>query len=90
MPIQNASDGREAFDAKGNFMFFGTVGLRRFMVEQFVQTVGVWERLLVGHPGAVDTMSNFQWDSRKPRHPGFESANSLGDLWLWQYLGLHE
>ncbi|KAK7743250.1 hypothetical protein SLS53_004335 [Cytospora paraplurivora] len=36
VPIQNASDGREALEAKGGFKSFGTVGLRRFDIERFL------------------------------------------------------
>lgn len=84
IPIQNVSDGREALEAKGNFKTFGTVGLRRFDVKRFLATVDVWERLLEECPDAINTTFNFQWDSRPPRKPSFESANSLHDIRFWQ------
>lgn len=84
VPIQNASDGREALEAKGGFKMFGTVGLRRFDIERFLETIEVWKRLMEECPDAINTTYNFQWDSRPPRQPGFESANSLHDIRYWQ------
>ncbi|ROW15212.1 hypothetical protein VPNG_03071 [Cytospora leucostoma] len=84
VPIQNASDGREALEAKGTYKSFGTVGLRRFDIERFLETIEVWKRLVEECPDAVNTTYNFQWDSRPPRQPGFESANSLHDIRYWQ------
>lgn len=84
VPIQNVSDGREALEAQGGFKTFGTVGLRRFDVERFLDTIDVWERLVAECPDAVNTTYHFQWDSRPPRRPGFESANSLHDIRYWQ------
>lgn len=84
VPIQNVSDGREALEAKGGFKTFGTVGLRRFDVERFLATVDVWKRLMEECPDAINTTFNFQWDSRPPRQPAFESANSLHDVRFWQ------
>lgn len=84
VPIQNVSDGREALEAKGGFKTFGTVGLRRFDVDRFIETVEVWKRLVEECPDAINTTYNFQWDSRPPKQPGFESANSLHDIRYWQ------
>ncbi|KAL1866667.1 hypothetical protein Daus18300_006611 [Diaporthe australafricana] len=84
VPIQNASDGREALEAKDGFKTFGTVGLRRFEVERFLATVDVWKRLMEECPDAINTTFNFQWDSRLPKQPNFESANSLHDIRYWQ------
>lgn len=84
VPIQNVSDGREALEAKGGFKNFGTVGLRRLDVDKFVDTIGVWKRLIEECPDAINTTYNFQWDSRPPKQPTFESANSLHDIRLWQ------
>ncbi|KAI1269242.1 FAD-binding domain-containing protein [Xylariaceae sp. FL1019] len=74
VPIQNVNDGREAFEAKDEFKRFGVVGLRRYNIQSFLGTC----------PDAVNTSFNFQWDLRPPRAPGFESANSLHDIRLWQ------
>lgn len=60
VPIQNASDGREALEAKGGIKTFGTVGLRRFEVERFLATVDVWKRLIEECPDAINTTFNFQ------------------------------
>lgn len=84
VPIQNVSDGREALEAKGGFKTFGTVGLRRFEIERFLATIEVWKRLMEECPDAINTTFNFQWDSRPPRRPLFESANSLHDIRFWQ------
>ncbi|KAH8754199.1 hypothetical protein F5883DRAFT_188125 [Diaporthe sp. PMI_573] len=84
VPIQNVSDGREALEAKGGFKTFGTVGLRRFDIERFLGTIDVWKRLMEECPDAINTTFNFQWDSRPPRQPSFESANSLHDIRFWQ------
>lgn len=84
VPIQNISDGREALEAKGGFKTFGTVGLRRFDTERFLATLDVWKRLLHECPDAINTTFNFQWDSRPPKQPAFESAHSLHDIRLWQ------
>ncbi|KAI0396021.1 hypothetical protein F5Y17DRAFT_151478 [Xylariaceae sp. FL0594] len=84
VPIQNASDGREAVEAKGGFTKFGVVGLRRFDVERFLGTVDIWKRLIKECPDAINTSFNFQWDSRPAKQPGFKSAMSLRDIRLWQ------
>lgn len=84
VPIQNISDGRETLEAKGDFKTFGTVGLRRFDVKRFLSTLDVWKRLMAECPDAINTTFNFQWDSRPPKQPPFESANSLHDIRLWQ------
>lgn len=84
VPIQNVSDGRETLEAKGGFKTFGTVGLRRFDIDRFLATVDVWKRLMEECPDAINTTFNFQWDSRPPKQPSFESANSLHDIRFWQ------
>lgn len=84
VPVQNTSDAREALAAKGDFKRFGVVGLRRFDVEKFLQVVEVWKTLVEECPDAINTAFNFQWDSRPPKAPSFESANSLHDLRYWQ------
>ncbi|PSR83008.1 hypothetical protein BD289DRAFT_454010 [Coniella lustricola] len=84
VPIQNISDGREALEAKGGFKTFGTIGLRRFDITRFLQTIDVWKRLVEECPDAINTTYNFQWDSRPPRQADFESANSLHDIRYWQ------
>ena len=84
VPIQNASDGREALAAKGGFKRFGVVGLRRFDIGKFLKTVDVWKTLVEECPDAINTAFNFQWDSRPPRTPNFDSATSLHDLRYWQ------
>lgn len=84
VPIQNVSDGRETLEAKGGFKTFGTVGLRRFDIERFLRTIEVWKRLMEECPDAINTTYNFQWDSRPPKQPTFESANSLHDIRYWQ------
>lgn len=67
VPIQNISDGREMLEAKGGFKTFGTVGLRRFNIERFLETIDVWKLLIKDCPDAINTTYNFQWDSRPPR-----------------------
>ncbi|KAK7992146.1 FAD binding domain-containing protein [Apiospora saccharicola] len=84
VPIQNTSDGREAMAAKGDFKRFGVVGLRRFDTGRFLQTVDIWKRLIEECPDAINTAFNFQWDSRPPRTPDFDSAMSLHDIRYWQ------
>ncbi|KAI1819812.1 hypothetical protein F4861DRAFT_543576 [Xylaria intraflava] len=84
VPIQNASDGRDALSAKGDFKKFGVVGLRRFNVESFLGTIDIWKRLITECPDAINTSFNFQWDSRLAKSPDFESAMSLHDIRLWQ------
>ncbi|PHH83218.1 hypothetical protein CDD82_2990 [Ophiocordyceps australis] len=82
--IQNIGHGSEPLQAKGGFRMFATVGLRRFDTESYLKTIDVWRRLVTECPDAVDTTFNFQWDSKPPRRPGFESANSLGHVHFWQ------
>lgn len=84
VPIQNASDGREALQSKGDFKKFGVVGLRHFDIDGFLGTIGVWKTLIAECPGAINTSFNFQWDSRPPKPPSFESAMSLHDIRFWQ------
>jgi FAD/FMN-containing dehydrogenase len=84
VPIQNASDGREAFNAKGDFKRFATVGLRRFDPAAFLDVVSLWEAMVRACPDALSTSFNFQWDARPAPTPAFDSANSLHDVRLWQ------
>ena len=84
VPIQNASDGREAFTANGSFKRFGIVGLRRFDIARFLQTAAVWKELIAECPDASNTSFNFQWDARAVRTPEFESAMCLHDTQYWQ------
>ena len=84
VPIQNASDGREALAAKGDFKRFSVVGLRGFDIGRFLNTIDVWKTLVKECPDAINTAFNFQWDSRPPRTPNFDSASSLHDIKYWQ------
>ncbi|KAK7753952.1 hypothetical protein SLS62_004050 [Diatrype stigma] len=84
VPIQNTSDAREALAAKGDYKRFGVVGLKRFDVGRFLQTVDVWKALVEECPDAINTAFNFQWDARPPKKPGFDSAMSLHDTRYWQ------
>ncbi|PFH60833.1 hypothetical protein XA68_10240 [Ophiocordyceps unilateralis] len=84
VPIQNVCDGREALEVKGGYKTFATVGLGRFDTDRFLQTTDVWKRLMRECPDAINTTFNFQWDSRPPRRPGFDSANSLHHVQFWQ------
>jgi hypothetical protein len=86
VPIQNTSDGREALTAKGGLKRFGLVGLRRFDVDSFLQTVEVWKKLVEECPDAINTAFNFQWDSQPPKTPQFDSAMSLHDIRYWQWV----
>jgi hypothetical protein len=84
VPIQNASDGREVLASKGGLKKFGVVGLRRLDVDGFLSTIDIWKNLIAECPDAINTSFNFQWDSRPPKPPPFESAMSLHDIRLWQ------
>ncbi|KAH6652294.1 hypothetical protein BKA67DRAFT_626979, partial [Truncatella angustata] len=84
VPIQNTSDAREVLCAKGDFKRFGVVGLSRFDVDSFLKTIEVWKTLVEKCPDAINTAFNFQWDSRPPKTPDFQSAMSLHDTRYWQ------
>jgi hypothetical protein len=86
VPIQNASDGREVLASKGGFKKFGVVGLRRLAVDGFLSTIDIWKSLVTECPDAINTSFNFQWDSRLAKSPSFESAMSLHNIRLWQYV----
>ena len=86
VPIQNASDGREAIAAKGDFKRFGVVGLRRFEIDSFLETIDLWKKLIAECPDAINTAFNFQWDSKPAKAPAFESAMCLHDIRYWQYV----
>jgi hypothetical protein len=83
-PIQNVSNGHEAYNAHSTFKRFGVVGLRRFDKERFLKTIDVWKQMIQECPDAADTSLNFQWDSRFSPTPPFDSANSLHDIRFWQ------
>ncbi|KAI9643585.1 hypothetical protein NHQ30_008207 [Ciborinia camelliae] len=84
VPIQNASDGREALAAKGGFKRFDIVGLQRFDQEAFLQSIDVWTEMVTECPDAINTAFNFQWDSRPVKTPDFESAMCLHDIRYYQ------
>ncbi|KAM3068870.1 hypothetical protein ACMFMF_008839 [Clarireedia jacksonii] len=80
IPIQNASDAREAMGAKGDFKRFDIVGLHDFNTDSFVETVRIYSDMVTECPDAISSAFNFQWDARLPRKPDFESANRLHDI----------
>ncbi|KAL9094515.1 MAG: hypothetical protein Q9165_003074 [Trypethelium subeluteriae] len=84
VPIQNTSDGREAIGAKGDFKRFGIVGLQYFNENAFVQVADLWREMVAECPDAMNSAFNFQWDSRFPKTPKFDSAMSLHDRRYWQ------
>ncbi|KAH7382520.1 hypothetical protein DE146DRAFT_623490 [Phaeosphaeria sp. MPI-PUGE-AT-0046c] len=84
VPIQNASDGRDAFNAKGDFKRFATVGLHHFDEAAFLQVIQIWKDMIQECPDAINTSFNFQWDARFAPTPPFDSANSLHDIRYWQ------
>ena len=84
VPIQNTSDEREAIAAKGDFKRFSVVGLPRFNTNSFLQVVDLWKEMVVECPDAINSAFNFQWDSRPPKPPNFDSALSLHDTRYWQ------
>ncbi|KAL9077826.1 MAG: hypothetical protein Q9157_003252 [Trypethelium eluteriae] len=88
VPIQNTSDGREAIGAKGDFKRFGIVGLQDFNEDAFVQVADFWKEMVAECPDAINSAFNFQWDSRAPKTPKFDSAMSLHDTRYWQYVHL--
>ncbi|EAT82263.1 hypothetical protein HBI56_238390 [Parastagonospora nodorum] len=83
VPIQNVSDGRDAFNAKGDFKRFATVGLRRFDAAAFLQVVELWQEMVRECPDAISTSFNFQWDARPAPAPALPTASSLHDVRLW-------
>ena len=84
VPIQNASDATERIGVKGDFKRYGVVGLRRFEVDKFMETIEVWKELMAACPDASNTAFMFQWDARFAKDPGFESAMCLHDIRFWQ------
>ncbi|PQE08303.1 FAD binding domain containing protein [Rutstroemia sp. NJR-2017a BVV2] len=84
VPIQNASDAREAMGAKGDFKRFDVVGLHHFNTDSFVETVRLYSDMIDECPDAINSAFNFQWAARSPRKPDFESANCLHDIRYWQ------
>ncbi|KAL4935941.1 hypothetical protein BDV06DRAFT_233829 [Aspergillus oleicola] len=84
VPIQNASDARASLGAKGGFKNFGLAGLHGFNVEAFMQTIDVWKQLVSNCPDAINTVFNFQWDSRPVRSAKTESAMSQHNIRYWQ------
>ncbi|PQE28581.1 FAD binding domain containing protein [Rutstroemia sp. NJR-2017a WRK4] len=83
VPIQNASDAREAMGAKGDFKRFDIVGLHHFNTESFVETVRLYSDMIDECSDAINSAFNFQWAARSPRKPDFESANCLHDIRYW-------
>jgi FAD binding domain len=86
VPIQNASDARNALGAKGDFKRFSVIGLQRFDPEAFLKTVYVWKEMTAQCPDAINTAFNFQWDARPPRKSDLGSAHCLQDVRYWQYV----
>lgn len=84
VPIQNASDGREALGAKGGFKEFGTIGLRHFDEEAFLKTIDIWKDMIAECPDAIKTTFNFQWDAKPVKSLGIDSAMSHHDIRYWQ------
>ncbi|KAL3443397.1 FAD binding domain-containing protein [Aspergillus insuetus] len=78
------SMGSDALNANGDFKRFGQAGLREFSTERFLQTIGIWERLVDECPDAVNSSFNLMWFSRPVKRPSFESAMAVHDIRFWQ------
>lgn len=74
IPIQKASDAREAMGAKGYFNRFDTICLHRFNTNSFGETARLYFHMAAGCPDAINSAFNVQWLRRKP---DFESASCL-------------
>jgi hypothetical protein len=86
VPIANAGAANDALNAHGDFKRFGQAGFREFSTERFLQTIGIWERLVDECPDAVDSSFNLAWFSRPVKRPAFESAMGVHDIRFWQYV----
>lgn len=84
VPIQNVSDGKNEFYEKGDFKSFGIAGLHQFHLDRFLQTIPIWQELVKECPDAANTSFNFQWESRLPKKPSFDSAMNFHDIRFWQ------
>ncbi|CAI6338931.1 unnamed protein product [Periconia digitata] len=86
VPIQNTSDGHEAFNEKGTFKRFATTCLPHFNATAIPDVVQLWKTMVTECPDAITTSFNFQWDSRLAPVPAHapSSCSSLRDTRLWQ------
>lgn len=86
VPIADLNDGLDVFCGKGDFKRFSIVGVPHYSPERWVKTVHLWKELQDQCEDARSTTFNFQWHSRFPVKPPFDSANSIHDVCLWQYV----
>lgn len=84
IPIQNLSDGREAFNAKGGFKRFETVGLRNFNRAGFIEVVALWKAMVAECTDAITTSFNFQWNAQPAPGDTGETCSTLHDVRMWQ------
>lgn len=82
--IQNAADALDPLGASvGGYKKLVLTGLYSLQPDLFAEVVKIWQALTTKHPDALSTTFSFQWDSRLPKSPGFESANSMHGMRFW-------
>ena len=86
VPIQNVSDGRAAFEVKGDFKQFCIAGLPGFEIPSFLKTISLYEEMIAECPDAINSAFNFQWDSRPVKSSKFDSALGHHHVRFWQYV----
>lgn len=84
VPIQNACDGRAAFEAKGDFKHFTIAGLPGFESKSYLKLISLYKEMIEDCPDAINSSFNVQWDSRGARPPEFDSAMSHHHVRFWQ------
>ena len=84
VPLQNASDGRAAFEARGGLKHFSIAGLPSFEPGWFLELTSLYQEMVEECPDAKNSAFNFQWDSRSVPLPCFESAMSHHGIRFWQ------
>lgn len=82
--IQNQADALDPLGALGGgYKKLVLTGLYDLEPDLFAEVAGIWQELISKHPDALPTFFSFQWDSRPPKPPAFESANSMHGTRFW-------
>lgn len=81
--IQDAADALDPLCRPGGFRKLSLTGLHDLIPELLVKVVSEWESMTAQHPATSASYFAFQWDSRLPKKPGFDSANGLHGVRFW-------
>lgn len=81
--VEDAANALDPLCRPGGYRKLSLTGLYDLNPDLFVRVVDQWKRMTAQHPATSSSYFAFQWDSRLPKTPAFESANGLHKIQFW-------